>query len=455
MTVLDPPPAPRPGLVVVLAFITALAGRFVLTRLGLDVAVINDVRVPLFLALLMMLALESHVAGHRRAAGGGAYITILALLGYQALSAAWAPPGAAVEAAVIDLVAIALLLTVYYQLAAWDRDHVTATTLKLFHAAAWVYFLAASTGRGHEANGRWAALGGGPNVFVRVMILGVLTSFYLYLKSGDKLRWLVPIPAFMFGAIASGSRGGLVALFMTVTVAGLAIRPRFNASRASKPLTMLVVLAILVALTAGQTIAGFVQSRFVDATVGQGYTSDRDVLFRMALRLFLQRPLLGTGINGFHVLTDLGVGERYVHNLPLSVAAEGGFTGLVLLGLSWFALWRAYLGTPRPQRSLEARTAAYCGIFIGASSLFSGDYYDARLMWMFLLLSAVRPATPPTPLTAPPTPLTAPPTPLTAPPTPHAPAVTVRSASPPPPARRGSTRSALGGDGQEAAQGGV
>ncbi|SDS76428.1 O-antigen ligase family protein [Actinoplanes derwentensis] len=380
----------RPGLVVILAFVAALAGRFTLTRIGLDVPILNDVRVPLYLVLLLCLMLESHRLGPRSAAGTYCVLPILGLFGYQLLSVTWAPSHAVTGPMSGDIAATAFLVGVYAAMARWDRDHVTHVTLCCFHAAAWVYLLAASTGRGHAPGGRWAALGGGPNVFVRVMILGVITSIYLYLRSGDRLRWLVPIPGFLFGAIASGSRGGMVALAVTIGVALLAVRPRPRWNRLARPAGLLLVLSVFLAVTAGPTIADFVQSRFVEATVGQGYTSDRDVLFAWALRLFWQHPLIGTGLNGFHAIADLGEGERYVHNLPLSVAAEGGFVGLTLLGLAWFMLWHAYIRAPRTERGLAARTAAYGGIFIGATCLFSGDYFDARLMWILLVLAAVR-----------------------------------------------------------------
>ncbi|BCY12811.1 O-antigen ligase [Actinoplanes sp. L3-i22] len=387
-----PPAAARPGLVVGIAFVVALAGRFTLARAGVDIPVVNDVRVPLFLILLLSLALESHHAGHHPGEGGQALLGVLLLLGYQAASVLWAPPGAVTGPILGDLCAMAGLLAVYYHLAAWDRDRVTDTTLKLCHVAAWVYFLAAATGRGHQSNGRWAALGGGPNVFVRLMVLGMITSLYLYLRNGERLIWLVPIPAFLFGAIASGSRGGLVGLFATIAIALLAIRPRIDFARIARPLALVGVVGTIVVITGGPLIAGFVQQRFVNATVGQGYTSERDVLFAMALRFFLQHPLLGAGLNGFPTLSGLGEGNVYVHNLPLSIAAEGGAIGLGLLLLAWLGLWHGYVAVPVRERGLAARTSAYCGIFIGATCLFSGDYYDARLMWILLLLAAVHPA---------------------------------------------------------------
>ncbi|GGN59632.1 hypothetical protein GCM10010112_14910 [Actinoplanes lobatus] len=395
MTALD---RPRPGLVVLLAFVLTLAGHFTLTRAGLDIPVVNDVRVPLFLILLLCLVLEAHQVGPCPAKGGQALLGILLLFGYQGLSVLWVPPGSVTGPGLGDLCAITGLLVVYFNLAAWDRDRVTEMTFKMFYVAAWIYFLAGAVGLGRSVTGRWAAFGGGPNVFIRIMIMGVFTSFYMYLRSGDKLIWLAPIPVFLFGAIASGSRGGLISLGITIAVALLAIRPRFNLDRIAKPLVLMVAMTAIMVVTAGPSIADFVRTRFLEGTVEQGYTSDRDVLYQMALQIFWQRPLLGTGMNGFHTIADLGAGESYVHNLPLSVAAEGGFVGLALLALAWLSLWHAYTAVPKSERSLEARFAAYCGIFMGATSLFSGDYYDARLMWIFLLLAVVRPAPAPAPL---------------------------------------------------------
>jgi O-antigen ligase len=153
-----------------------------------------------------------------------------------------------------------------------------------------------------------------------------------------------------------------------------------------------VALLGLTWLAAGDSIGNFVRQRFVTETFQQGYTSGRSELFKYALNLFLQRPFLGTGVNGFNAVANLGYYERYVHNLPLAIAAEGGIVGLFLLINAFVQLRHEFGQVPRADRSLEARAAGYCGVFVGSASLFSGDYYDARLMWILLVLAAVRPA---------------------------------------------------------------
>jgi O-antigen ligase len=386
---------PPPSFVLAgLAFVATLAGHFTLTRLGLKIAILNDVRVLLFSAVLMAYALESKAAGPRPRSRAKARVLhpLLVLLAYQFLSAAWAPRNAILADVLSDLVAMAVLLTVYANLAEWNSTRVLTVTFAFLYGAATLYFLYAAAGLGHTASGRWAAFGGGPNVYVRVEALGVLAAAYFYYRSGGKLRWLTGVPPFLVGAMASGSRGGLAALGIATAVALPSLWPTIRSRRFVKAV---VALGVLVAATwafVGQTIIDLTQNRFFATTLQQRYTSDRDVLYEKGVEVFLERPVLGSGVHGFYAITNLGPGERYVHNLPLAMAAEGGAVGLLLFLVALYALRREYARTPRHERSLESRAAAYCGIFILGASLFSGDYYDARLMWILFLLAAIPPA---------------------------------------------------------------
>lgn len=386
----------RPGLVVIIGFVVMLAGRFTLDRIGFDLPLLlNDVRVPLFAILLMSFALEISNSGyHSAGTGTRSLLSILLLLGYQIFSATWAPKNAIVGPTLIDLACVGLLVFIYVLLAEWDRDRVVALTLGCFQAAAWLYFLVAAAGFGRQSNGRWAVPGGGPNVFVRIMVIGAFTSVYFYFKGRRRIIWLLGLPAFIIGALASGSRGGLVAMFMTLLFGLPSALQKLSKRNGSltKPILGVVALLGVTWLIAGDAIGAFVEKRFVTETFQQGYTSGRSELFKFALHLFLERPFFGTGVNGFSAVANLGYYERYVHNLPLAVAAEGGVVGLFLLINSWVQLRHEYGRVPRQMRSLEARTAGYCGVFVAGASLFSGEYYDARLMWVLLVLAAVRPA---------------------------------------------------------------
>jgi O-antigen ligase len=300
----------RPGLVVIIGFVVMLAGRFTLDRLGFDLPLLlNDVRVPLFAILLMSFALEIGNSGYQSAGTGTrSLLAILLLLGYQILSATWAPKNAIVGPTLIDLACVGLLVFIYVLLAEWDRDRVVRLTLGCFQVAAWLYFVVAAAGFGRQTNGRWAVPGGGPNVFVRIMVIGAFTSVYFYFSGRRRIIWLLGLPAFVIGALASGSRGGLVAMFLTVLFGLPSALQKLSKRSGSLTKPVLGTLALLGVtwLIAGDSIGAFVQKRFVTETFQQGYTSGRSELFKFALHLFLERPFFGTGVKGFSAVANLG-----------------------------------------------------------------------------------------------------------------------------------------------------
>lgn len=383
----------RPGLVVIIGFLTLLAGHFTLDRAGFRLPIINDTRVIIFALLLAALALELTKAtrpGRAACVRRRFLYPTLIFFSYQAVSTAWSPDGARVKSSIGDLLAIAVLVSVYWTLADWDRDCVVQITLFCFLVAGVVYFMAAASGRGHDPSGRWAALGGGANVFVRIMVVAAIAAVYFYVRSGYRAVWLFPVPAFISGAVLSGSRGGVAAALSLIVLATPALLPRLRAGRVVSLAATALLLAGATWWVAGAGVWHAFHDRFVVTTFENQYTSDRDVLYRKAVELFLAHPVAGTGLDGFFAIDGWG-GVMYVHNLPLSVAAEGGVIGLALLGSAIYSLRRGYAEVPLQQRTLESRTAAYCGIFFGGASLFSGNYYDARLMWVFLTLAAVAP----------------------------------------------------------------
>ncbi|GIF22484.1 O-antigen ligase [Actinoplanes tereljensis] len=383
----------RPSPVIIVAcYVATLAGHFTLTRIGISVPVLNDVRVLFFSAVLMAFALEIHHAGVFPLHTGPARRTlqpVLILFGYQILSAAWAPRNAVINDVVSDLVAMVVLVIVYTALTEWDQERVIVVTMYSQYVAAWLYFLYSASGHGATAAGRWTAFGGGPNVYVRVMVLGMVAAAYFYFRSGGKFLWLAAAPLFLVGAIASGSRGGLVAFGGIVLLAGPSLVRFMRRHGAVKPLAAIPMVGGVVWLLFGDQIMFLINNRFLAGTIQQRNTSDRDVLYEKGAGLFLDSPVFGVGVHGFYAITNLGPGEKYVHNLPLAVAAEGGAVGLLLLLVALWALRREYARIPKKQRSLPSRAAAYSGIFILGASFFSGDYYDHRLMWIFFLLAAV------------------------------------------------------------------
>src|SRR3954447_19003416 len=104
------------------------------------------------------------------------------------------------------------------------------------------------------------------------------------------------------------------------------------------------------------------------------------------MRLAYEHPVIGVGLDGFYGTIGHIQNIEYPHQYLLAVAAEGGAVGIGLLAVS-FGLWAVTVRRGRGYRRETAITVA-AAAFVAISSLFSGDYYDARLAWLFPAMAA-------------------------------------------------------------------
>ncbi len=102
-------------------------------------------------------------------------------------------------------------------------------------------------------------------------------------------------------------------------------------------------------------------------------THDRILLARAAEAMFVDHPILGTGMNTFSLLHvkyklpgDTNVAPPFAHNIFLNMAAEGGALGLV--AFSFLVLWAAATGWRwAKSRSTDERilSATVLAVFLG------------------------------------------------------------------------------------------
>jgi O-antigen ligase len=385
-----------PGLVMI---VVAIGGRFTLDRAGfVDLAWV-DLRVIGLLGALVVLAVD--VARRPRALGvhrreGWLVATVLFFL-FQIASGLWAPQASRVGPQTLDLVLLGVLTVAFYAYAIGDPAAVVRTTFLLFFVAAVIFALAALFINGPGDQGRYSAFGGGPNVFVRIEILGVISAVALFLITRRILPLLV-IPLFLLAAVLSGSRAGLLAGVAVGLVALFKIRSRLRTGPVVAAGVVLVLAVATVWAFAPPAFTNLFQERFVEQTVQQRYLSDRTDIWAAAWRLAVEHPLAGAGLDGFYGLIGVNQAVEYPHNYVLGVAAEGGLIGIGLLTLA-VVLWTRTVrgGGVRPQLTGLAVAAA---VFVALSSLFSGDYYDARLAWLFAALAAAAAVVPERPAPA-------------------------------------------------------
>jgi len=162
---------------------------------------------------------------------------------------------------------------------------------------------------------------------------------------------------------------------------------RLSAGRTLRALGVILAFSLPVYYLVGGLLFNFVQSRFLEETLAGKYTSGRPQLLQETSSLFWSQPAIGVGLDGYYGKVGSVVGVSYPHNLVAAVAAEGGILGLLLLG-NVFVRWGKTFRRAAPL-TLDTRSCIVGAVFVFSASMFSGDYYDARFGWIFLLLGSV------------------------------------------------------------------
>lgn len=366
-------------------FLCLLGGRFSLSRLhsslpafdlrfaGLAVAVLGF--------LLWRATDEREVTPVR--SGPGA-ILFAGWLWFMAASALWAPPDARVGENLLDLAFMGAFVGLAWACVGWLPSDTVDRLWKWLAITGVVYFVAAIAA-GPDVQGRYAALGGGPNVFVRVMVLAALAVTYLASHKGrTRLLWLLPL--FVLGAVLSGSRGGMVAFAVVVVMGGWPMLRRMRRKVVVRLLVLAASAAAVVPRILGPETLDSLRTRWVVLTFESGYSSGRDSIYSQVWELFSQSPIFGVGLDGYYGLVGKHAGFEYPHNVVLASAAEGGIIGAGLFLLAVLLFWLATRPGPMPPSALYLTLAA---VYLLGASMFSGDYYDARLLWFFFGLAAI------------------------------------------------------------------
>lgn len=376
-----------------------LAGRWGFDRLGsgeTDPDPFLELRLWLVMGGLVLATLGLVHRAHRAARPGETWFdprlakALLLFFGYLCLTALWAPDAGFALRKLYDLVLVAVM-SVGFGLAALRQP--AERVLNVFWGVVvLIGVLLALTGvrqlMGGGGSARLAVLGGGPNVFARLMGMLALGALYFWHRRGQAWLWIPMVGIGVLLALLSGSRGGSAAIIggvLTFLVVG-----RVSVRR-------ITILALLATAAVGvatmipplaKALNNSVQERFVHLTLNYNkgkagkskvYLSERDEYFARAYKLGLEHPVAGAGLSAFPAL-GLGV---YPHNLFLEVFCEAGLIGIALL--AWIMV--AFLiSTYRGGGRLDAATmGAAMLILIGNQA--SGDLYDSRALYLLLMLA--------------------------------------------------------------------
>lgn len=225
----------------------------------------------------------------------------------------------------------------------------------------------------------------------RLLSVGVIAGFYKW-GTGKGMVWLLPIPFFLAGILLSGSRAAVLALLLALTaIVTLGfLSSRYN-RKALQEVSAGVVLLVFFMLSFFSTsfgqetieyfwISNFLYSNSQGFSTSELYLADRDILFLDAWNKFLDSPLIGSGLGSYLDPYDEAI---YPHNLLLGFAVDAGFLALAI-GL--FCMVFPFIRCAA-SRSIEINFALGGALFLLTASMFSGTYYDARWLWVFLWIA--------------------------------------------------------------------
>ena len=232
-----------------------------------------------------------------------------------------------------------------------------------------------------------------PSIYGRYLVVAILATLVLVLL-GLRERLVAAavlvIAALWTGLLFSFSQSSFAAL-IAGTLAAATVVWRWRAAVA-----MGLVAVVLVSV-------GFATPQVRNSLLNESksgldkYTSGRAGLVSNGLKVAGDHPLVGVGTGGFKraYADKTGLKGREPkkaasHSTPVTVAAETGIPGLLLLG--WLGVAALYAAFRAAGRSDAGRTAVVAGLTLGAiavHSLFYNALFEDPMAWSLLGLVAL------------------------------------------------------------------
>lgn len=223
----------------------------------------------------------------------------------------------------------------------------------------------------------------GPNVTTRILFFASCSSFYRFFVNKKNLYFLIGI-IFTFGIILVGSRGGLVGATLAFSFLYL-VSKLSKKWRMSRKITLnykyivISIMGIFVVYFIFEPVKRVFMNRIIGTTFNGNtvYTSGRDVIYTDAIKMILEKPFFGHGLNSFTAYT----GYVYPHNLLLEMVIEVGLLGaivfVVFVFYSFFVVFKAKNST----------LFIYSGIpiYMIIVQMFSGEFFDFRYYFLWII----------------------------------------------------------------------
>lgn len=236
-----------------------------------------------------------------------------------------------------------------------------------------------------------------PNTIASIFALGVIGAVYLFMKRGfiKKVLLVCMIAIVLAGIFKTQSRSGMLGLFLAVVASFI-----FSAKKENRLAYIFVAILLCVggyigyrAILATDVLGARARERFEFSE----YSLESGVrlqFWKDGLEFISERPLYGWGYNNFAIRYGEGfAGGRSAHNVLISITAELGLIGLLILLTVYFKLFRGSLKIVDPRLQCMAFGFLFYNLLNGITHTSYGHkdfWFSIGFVALCILLSQKR-----------------------------------------------------------------
>ncbi|HEU4680794.1 MAG TPA: O-antigen ligase family protein [Gemmatimonadales bacterium] len=236
-------------------------------------------------------------------------------------------------------------------------------------------------------NRRFAAQGFDPNDLGMTLALALPMAWYLGMTHRQPLlRWACRayLPLGLVAIGLTGSRGALVASIVALVIVPVSMTQLSPGRMAAGVFLLFASGAAAVTFIPASSWERYSATR-AEAAAGVGNLNSRLVVWKMGLRAFSEKPILGYGTSGFNWAV-----RSQSHNSYLSVLVEQGIVGFVLYAMMFITVFIRVMRMPTMERRFALVLLATLAV-----AMLPLVWDDRKPVWLILaLLTAIAAALP-------------------------------------------------------------
>jgi O-antigen ligase len=236
-------------------------------------------------------------------------------------------------------------------------------------------------------SGRFAAQGFDPNDLGMTLALALPMAWYLGMTHRQPLlRWACRayLPLGLVAIGLTGSRGALVASIVALVIVPVSMTQLSPGRMAAGVFLLFASGAAAVTFIPASSWERYGATR-AEAAAGVGNLNSRLVVWKMGLRAFSEKPILGYGTSGFNWAV-----RSQSHNSYLSVLVEQGIVGFVLYAMMFITVFIRVMRMPTMERRFALVLLATLAV-----AMLPLVWDDRKPVWLILaLLTAIAAALP-------------------------------------------------------------